>query len=148
MKKILIINGPNLNMLGRRETALYGEKTLEYIEKECSEKANRLHIELDFFQSNSESEIIERIHCINKNYDALIINAGAFTHSSIAIYDSLKTLNLPFVEVHITNTTAREEFRQKSLISPIANGTIIGFGYIVYELAIYSFKLKWDIDES
>ncbi|MEC8265524.1 MAG: type II 3-dehydroquinate dehydratase [Pseudomonadota bacterium] len=135
MKKILVINGPNLNLLGNREPEIYGSKTLTDIEKECKAKFDNL--ELIFNQSNSESEIIEYIHS-SKNFSGLIINAGAFTHTSIAIHDALKAIKIPKVEVHISNIYSREEFRKKSFISPAVNGIIAGFGTDVYKLAITS----------
>tara|TARA_A100001015_G_C14624296_1_gene569118 strand:+ start:164 stop:556 length:393 start_codon:yes stop_codon:yes gene_type:complete len=127
MKKILIINGPNLNKLGEREVQVYGRKNLKEIQKECLELSNDLNLSLDFFQSNSESEIIESIQQ-STIYSGLIINAGAFTHTSVAIHDSLKILNIPLVEVHISNPFKRESFRQISFISSVATGIISGFG--------------------
>ena len=111
MKKIIIINGPNLNMLGKREPKIYGNKTLREIEKECVDYSNKINFNVDFFQSNSESEIISRIQK-SVNYDGLIINAGAFTHTSIAIHDALKSVKLPKIEVHISNIYNREDFRK------------------------------------
>ena len=135
MKKILIINGPNLNLLGSREPDIYGKKTLNDIEKECKKEFK--NIKIIFTQSNSESEIIELIHS-TKDYSGIIINAGAFTHTSIAIHDALKAINLPKVEVHISNIYNREDFRKKSFISPVVDGIIAGFGTNVYKLAINS----------
>ena len=135
MKRILVVNGPNLNLLGDREPEIYGSKTLDDIEKECKAEFKRL--ELVFYQSNSESEIIEYIHSSNK-FSALIINAGAFTHTSIAIHDALKAVKIPKIEVHISNIYSREEFRKKSFISPVVDGIIAGFGTDVYKLAIFS----------
>ena len=135
MKKILVINGPNLNLLGDREPEIYGSKSLKDIENECKTEFNNL--ELVFFQSNSESEIIEYIHSSNK-ISALIINAGAFTHTSIAIHDALKAVRTKKIEVHISNIYSREEFRKKSFISPVVDGIIAGFGTEVYKLAIFS----------
>ena len=135
MKKILIINGPNLNLLGSREPDIYGKKTLYDIEKECKKEFK--NIKIIFTQSNSESEIIELIHN-TKDYSGIIINAGAFTHTSIAIHDALKAINLPKVEVHISNIYNREDFRKKSFISPVVDGIIAGFGTNVYKLAINS----------
>mgnify|MGYP001394419286 CR=1 FL=1 len=139
MKKIIIINGPNLNLLGQRETELYGEKSLEDVEKECIKHFKNENIDLQFFQSNSESDIIDKIQN-SKSFDALIINAGAFTHTSIAIHDALKILEIPKVEVHISNIYNREEFRKNSFISPVVNGIIAGFGTNVYIVAINSLK--------
>ena len=135
MKKILVINGPNLNLLGDREPEIYGIKTLKDIENECLNEFKEL--ELVFCQSNSESEIIEYIHSASK-FTALIINAGALTHTSIAIHDALKAIKIPKIEVHISNIYSREEFRKKSFISPVVDGIIAGFGTDVYKLAIFS----------
>ena len=139
MKKINIINGPNLNLLGKRETEIYGKKSLDDIIRECQKIANDLNIKLSFYQSNSESEIIENIQNSN-NFDGLIINAGAYTHTSIAIHDALKVLKIPKIEVHISNIYNREEFRKNSFISPVVDGIIAGFGTNVYQIAIYSLK--------
>ncbi|MBS91712.1 MAG: type II 3-dehydroquinate dehydratase [Rickettsiales bacterium] len=138
MKKILIINGPNLNLLGTREPDIYGSKTLNEIENECKKESEKLKISVSFFQSNSESEIIEKIQSSNK-FDGLIINAGAFTHTSIAIHDALKATKIPKIEVHISNIFVREDFRKNSFISPVVNGIIAGFGTNVYLVAIKSF---------
>ena len=135
MKKILVINGPNLNLLGDREPEIYGRKTLQDIESEC--RAEFSELDLIFYQSNSESEIIEQLHSCNQ-FSALIINAGAFTHTSIAIHDALKAVKIPKIEVHISNIYSREEFRKNSFISPIVDGIILGLGTNVYKLAIYS----------
>jgi len=135
MKKILVINGPNLNLLGTREPDIYGKKTLNDIEEECKKEFK--NIKIIFTQSNSESEIIELIHS-TKDYSGIIINAGAFTHTSIAIHDALKAINLPKVEVHISNIYNRDDFRKKSFISPVVDGIIAGFGTNVYKLAINS----------
>ena len=137
--KILIINGPNLNLLGEREAKIYGNKTLSEIEKECKENFKKDKIELVFFQTNSESEIINKIQN-SKFYDGIVINAGAFTHTSIAIHDALRTVKLPKIEVHISNIYNREEFRKKSFISPVVNGIIAGFGTEVYKMAINAIK--------
>ncbi len=142
MKKILIINGPNLNLLGTREPDIYGSKTLNEIENECKKESEKLKISVSFFQSNSESEIIEKIQSSNK-FDGLIINAGAFTHTSIAIHDALKATKIPKIEVHISNIFVREDFRKNSFISPVVNGIIAGFGTNVYLVAIKSF-IPWN----
>ena len=124
MNKIQIINGPNLNKLGEREVQVYGKKNLKEIQEECIELSKSLGISLNFFQSNSESEIIESIQQSSK-YSGLILNAGAFTHTSVAIHDSLKILNIPVVEVHISNPFKRESFRQISFISSVVTGYLI-----------------------
>tara|TARA_B100001029_G_C14825975_1_gene320306 strand:- start:241 stop:675 length:435 start_codon:yes stop_codon:yes gene_type:complete len=137
MKKILIINGPNLNLLGKREPEIYGKTTLKQIEQNCKKLIKDLNFNLTFFQSNSESDILERIQK-SENIDGLIINAGALTHTSIAIHDALKTLSIPKIEVHISNIYNREEFRKKSFISPVVDGIMAGFGTDVYVIALKS----------
>ena len=139
MKKIIIINGPNLNLLGSREKEIYGDKTLKEIESECKSYFLKKKIKVEFIQSNSESKIIDTIHKA-REYNGLIINAGAFTHTSIAIHDALKILKIPKIEVHISNIYSREEFRKKSFISPVVNGIIAGFGTNVYHIAIDSLR--------
>ena len=140
MDKIIILNGPNLNLLGVREKEKYGELTLEYIEKNCKEFANKNDIELSLFQSNIEGEIVEIIQKSRNEQHGLIINAGGYTHTSVAIHDALKILTIPIIELHITNIYNREEFRHKSLISNIAKGIICGFGSDGYIMALQSMK--------
>ena len=140
MDKIIILNGPNLNLLGVREKEKYGELTLEYIEKNCKEFANKNNIELSLFQSNIEGEIVEIIQKSRNEQHGLIINAGGYTHTSVAIHDALKILTIPIIELHITNIYNREEFRHKSLISNIAKGIICGFGSDGYIMALQSMK--------
>ncbi len=139
MRKILVINGPNLNMIGKREEQIYGSKSMQEIEKECKVEGEKLDLNLTFFQSNSESEIISKIQNL-ENFDCLIINAGAFTHTSIAIHDSLKILKIPIIEIHISNIYQREDFRKNSFVSSVANGIIVGFGTDVYRMAVNSAK--------
>tara|TARA_A100001011_G_C14301637_1_gene841031 strand:+ start:2524 stop:2961 length:438 start_codon:yes stop_codon:yes gene_type:complete len=136
MKKIIIINGPNLNLLGKREDDIYGKDTLEDIKNSCEEKGKKLNIELIFFQSNNEGEIINKIHEVESSYDGLIINPAAFTHSSIAILDSLRAINKPKIEIHLSNIYSREEYRKKSITSEGVNGIICGFGGNSYILGI------------
>lgn len=138
-KKILILNGPNLNMLGTRQPEIYGDDTLDDIEERCQAVAESLGLDIDFKQTNSEGEIIDMIHYAKENYGGLILNAAGYTHTSVAIYDALLLLDIPVVEVHISNIYKREEFRHKSLISPAASGIICGFGVKGYELALKSF---------
>ena len=140
MKKIIVINGPNLNELGEREVDIYGNKSLETIKIECQSHTNML--DLTFFQSNSESEIIECIQKSKNIFVGIIINAAALTHTSIAIHDSLKLLKIPIIEVHLSNPFKRENFRHKSFISPIADGIISGLGSNVYKIAITAMELK------
>ena len=137
MKKILVINGPNLNLLGEREVEIYGKTSLEDIESETIKFAKINKIDVEFKQSNEESEIINWIQsCMKNNYKGLLINAGAYTHTSIAIFDALKAIKIPIVEIHLSNIHKREEFRKKSFISEVANGVIFGFGSYSYILAI------------
>ena len=136
MKNILIINGPNLNLLGEREQSQYGSITFDQLKKNCLEKANELNISLDFVQSNVEGEIVTLIQEARKNYEGLIINAAGFTHTSVAIRDALDIFKKPSIELHISNIYKREEFRHKSMISAVVNGVICGLGANGYILAI------------
>ena len=141
MKKILVINGPNLNLLGEREVEIYGKTSLEDIESETIKFAKINKIDVEFKQSNEESEIINWIQsCMKNNYKGLLINAGAYTHTSIAIFDALKAIKIPIVEIHLSNIHKREEFRKKSFISQVADGVIFGFGSYSYILAIMAIK--------
>lgn len=134
--KIQIINGPNLNLLGKREPDIYGHLTLDEIKKEVDSHCQPKKITTDFYQSNIEGELVGKIQEISESADGLIINAAAFTHTSVAILDALNTLNIPKIEVHISNVFAREEFRHKSMISKSVNGIICGFGLNSYILAV------------
>jgi 3-dehydroquinate dehydratase-2 len=136
MKKILIVNGPNLNLLGIREDDIYGKDTLDKIKSDCEKKGIEKKLEIIFFQSNNEGEIIDKIHEVNDKFDGLIINPAAFTHSSIAILDSLRAINKPKIEIHISNIYAREEYRKKSITSEGVDGLICGFGGNSYLLGI------------
>ncbi len=136
MKKIIILNGPNLNLLGEREKNQYGNFTLKDIEKKCKDCASKNNIELTLFQSNIEGEIVEKIQQSRNQHNGLIINAGGYTHTSVAIHDALKILKIPIIELHISNIYNREEFRHKSLISKVAKGVICGFGEEGYTMAI------------
>lgn len=136
MGKILIINGPNLNMLGVREQEFYGNQTLEEINLDLSAYASEQGVEVEFFQSNHEGSLVDRIQQAYGEVDMIIINPGAFTHYSVALCDALKTLKVPVLEVHLSNIYAREEFRHHSLISPLAVGGIFGLGPIGYRLAL------------
>ena len=135
-KKIIIINGPNLNLLGQREDNIYGKETLENIKKLCVEKCKSKELGVDFFQSNNEGEIINKLHEVEKNYAGLIINPAAYTHSSIAILDSLRAINKPKIEIHLSNIYSREEYRKKSITSEGVDGLICGFGANSYILGI------------
>ena len=136
MKKILIVNGPNINILGAREPEIYGNITLAEIEKELSLLAKELNVEVDFFQSNHEGEIIDKIQSSVNTVSGIIINPAAFTHTSIAIRDALSSVSTPTIEVHISNIYAREEFRHKSYVAPIALGQIAGLGTDGYIFAL------------
>ena len=136
MKRIIIVNGPNLNLLGNREADIYGDTTLDDIKNNCVEKGKTLNLEVYFFQSNNEGEIINYIQEVNEKYDGLIINPAAFTHSSIAILDALRSLNKPKIEIHLSNIYAREEYRKKSVTSEGVDGLICGFGGNSYILGI------------
>ena len=140
MKKIIILNGPNLNLLGEREKSQYGSFTLKDIEKNCEEFAEKNDLNLSLFQSNIEGELIEKIQNSRNKQDGLIINAGGYSHTSVAIHDSLKILKIPIIELHISNIYNREVFRHKSLISRVAKGVICGFGINGYTMALKAMK--------
>ena len=140
MKKIIILNGPNLNLLGEREKEKYGNISLKDIEANCKEFSNKNDILLSFFQSNIEGELVEKIQEARKDQHGLIINAGGYTHTSVAIHDALKIIKIPIIELHISNIYNREDFRHKSLISKIANGVICGFGAHGYIMALEAMK--------
>ena len=137
---IIIINGPNLNLLGEREQSQYGSITFDQLKESCLSKAKELNISLDFFQSNIEGEIVTAIQEAKSKFDGIIINAAGFTHTSVAIRDALDIYKKPIIELHITNIYKREEFRRKSLISDIATGGIFGLGDNGYILAIISMQ--------
>ena len=140
MKKIIILNGPNLNLLGQREKSHYGSFTLEEIEKKCKNFSSKNEIELTFLQTNIEGELVNIIQDSRNKYDGIIINAAAFTHTSVAIRDALDVFKKPIIELHISNIYKREKFRQKSLISDIVTGGIFGLGSDGYILAIISME--------
>jgi 3-dehydroquinate dehydratase-2 len=135
--KLIIINGPNLNLLGKRENDIYGDKSFNEFFESLESKYST--ISLEQFQSNIEGEIIDKLQEVGYAYDGIILNAAAYTHTSIGIADTVKAISTPVVEVHISNTYSRETFRHKSYISPIAKGVIVGFGLQSYELALQSF---------
>ena len=138
--KIIIINGPNLNLLGEREQSQYGSITFKKLRENCIQKSKDLNLSLIFAQSNIEGELVEKIQEARKKHHGLIINAGGYTHTSVAIHDALKILKIPIIELHITNIYNREEFRHKSLISKIATGVICGFGTDGYLMALTAMK--------
>ena len=137
MKKILIINGPNLNLLGKREPTIYGNTTFEDYLEQLREKYPQC--EISYYQSNIEGELINKIHEVGFTYDGIILNAGAYTHTSIALHDAIKAVTTPVIEVHISNVHAREPFRHVSMISAACKGVVIGFGLESYRLALESF---------
>ena len=139
-QNIIIINGPNLNLLGEREQSQYGSVTFDQLKKKCLEKSKELNIDLDFKQSNIEGEIVTIIQEARNKYDGLIINAAGFTHTSVAIRDSLDIFKKPSIELHISNIYKREEFRHKSLISGVVSGGIFGLGSEGYILAIIAIQ--------
>jgi 3-dehydroquinate dehydratase-2 len=138
--KIIIINGPNLNLLGEREQSQYGSTTFNQLKENCLKESNRIGIELEFAQSNIEGELVNMIQDARKKYDGMIINAAGFTHTSVAIRDALDLFKKPIIELHISNIYKREDFRHKSLISDIATGGIFGLGVEGYILAIISIE--------
>lgn len=139
--KILIINGPNLNMLGIREPEKYGKDTLESINSEIKQYCDFNKIEVEFYQSNHEGDIIEKLHSARGAFDGIVLNAGAFTHYSYAIRDAIPIAEIPVVEVHLTNVHAREEFRHNSVIAPVCKGQICGFGSKSYLVAVRALEL-------
>jgi len=140
VNKILIINGPNLNLLGEREQSQYGKKDYKFLEETCLNKAKELKIDLELKQSNVEGEIVNIIQEARNTHDGIIINAGGYTHTSVAIRDSLNIFKKPIIELHISNIYKREDFRHKSLISDVATGGIFGLGVDGYILAINSMQ--------
>ena len=138
--KIIIINGPNLNLLGEREQSQYGSNTYDQLKENCSKKAKEIGIDVEFAQSNVEGELVNIIQDARKKFDGMIINAAAFTHTSVAIRDALELFKKPIIEMHISNIYKREEFRHKSLISGVVTGGIFGLGTEGYILAIISLQ--------
>ncbi len=136
MKKILILNGPNLNMLGKREPELYGHQTLKDIEKLCADTARRYQMKIDFRQSNHEGELVTWIQNMMGKVDGIIINAAAYTHTSLAIHDALKLLKVPVIEVHLSDPSRREEFRHRSYVAMAAKGSVVGLGFTGYRRAM------------
>lgn len=135
-KPVLVLNGPNLNMLGKRQPEIYGRETLADVEKACQAEAKRLGIDVEFFQSNHEGALVDRIQAAREGNSAIVINAGAYTHTSVALLDALNAAELPAVEVHLSNIYKREAFRHHSYISPAAVGVIAGLGSQGYLLAL------------
>ena len=136
--KILVLNGPNLNLLGKREPEKYGNTTLKDIQNSLENFANKNNFEIAFYQSNHEGDIIDKIQQSENIFDGIVLNAGGYTHTSVSIRDAIASVNVPVVEIHLTNIHAREEFRHNSLISPVCIGQICGFGTYSYELGIHA----------
>jgi 3-dehydroquinate dehydratase-2 len=134
--KILFLNGPNLNLLGQREPEVYGRETLADIEAAVRERAKQLKVKIDFRQSNVEGELVDWIQQAKGSFDVIVLNAAAYTHTSVALRDAISAVELPTIEIHLSNVHAREKFRQKSLIAPVCCGQIIGFGPKSYILAV------------
>jgi 3-dehydroquinate dehydratase-2 len=146
--RIAVVHGPNLNLLGTRETGIYGVKTLDQINAELAAEASRLKIDLDFFQANSEGAIVDHLHACLGRVDGVVINAAAYTHYSIAIRDAIAAIKLPVVEVHLSNIHKREEFRHVSVIAPVCVGQISGFGshsYVLGLMALMKFLSEPDV---
>jgi 3-dehydroquinate dehydratase II len=139
-KRVLVLLGPNLNMVGIREKGVYGDETSESIQAQIVENAGRLGYECEVYQSNHEGDLVDRIHASRESFDGVIINAGALTHYSYALRDAIACVRIPFVEVHMSNIYAREEFRHKSVIAPVCAGQISGFGKTSYFLALAALK--------
>lgn len=140
MKEILVILGPNLNMVGVREKGIYGEETAQSISEQIKSFANEQGFSVEIYQSNHEGDLIDKIHAARENFDGAVINAGALTHYSYALRDAIACVKIPFVEVHMSNIHAREEFRHTSVIAPVCAGQIAGFGKNSYFLAITALK--------
>lgn len=136
IKKILVIHGPNLNLLGEREPDVYGNNGIDTLNSNIIDHANEQGLECEIFQSNHEGAIIDKLHSARKNFDGVIINAGAYTHYSYAIRDAISAIKIPCIEVHISNVDARDAFRANSVIAPVCKGSISGFGFGSYYLAI------------
>ena len=143
MKKILVLNGPNLNMTGIRKKNVYGGETLKQINDELKLYGKANGAKVSFFQSNHEGEIIDKLHLARKNYDGVILNAGAYTHYSYAIRDAIAAIKIPVVEVHLSNIHSRDEFRHTSVIAPVCVGQISGFGKYSYYMAVDALYYKW-----
>lgn len=136
MKKILVIHGPNLNLLGEREPGVYGSQSIDDLNSAIIDRAKAMEMECEIFQSNHEGAIIDKLHAARKNFDGVVINAGAYTHYSYAIRDAISAIKIPCIEVHISNVFARDEFRSNSVIAPVCKGSISGFGFGSYYLAV------------
>ncbi len=136
--RVLFLNGPNLNLLGEREESLYGTLSLTEVNEILAREAEALGLEVEFFQSNYEGELIEKVHSARRRFEVLVVNAGALTHYSWALHDALRASGIPVIEVHLTNIYAREPWRATSVIAPVARGQITGFGWFGYVLALHA----------
>ncbi|OGQ26093.1 MAG: type II 3-dehydroquinate dehydratase [Deltaproteobacteria bacterium RIFCSPLOWO2_02_FULL_50_16] len=136
MKKILVLHGPNLNLLGQRETDIYGQETLDEINKKIKKEAQKEKVSVNFFQSNHEGELVSQIQEAGKQYGAIVMNAAGYTHTSVAIRDAIAAVKIPVIEVHLSNIYSREEFRHQSLLSPVVRGGVFGFGSESYLLGL------------
>ncbi len=136
VKNILVIHGPNLNLLGEREPGIYGEASIDSLNSSIIDRAKEQGLKCEIFQSNHEGAIIDKLHAAREKFDGVIINAGAYTHYSYAIRDAIAAIKIPCIEVHISNVFARDEFRAKSVIAPVCKGSICGFGFGSYYLAV------------
>lgn len=136
IKKILVIHGPNLNLLGEREPGIYGDSDIEVLNNNIIDRAKAQGLQCEIFQSNHEGAIIDKLHSARKEFDGVVINAGAYTHYSYAIRDAIAAIKIPCIEVHISNVFARDEFRSKSVIGPVCSGSISGLGFQSYYLAV------------
>lgn len=148
MKKILVIHGPNLNLLGEREPGVYGNDSYESINNEIIEHAIKYQFHCDVFQSNHEGEIIDQLHLARKKYDGVVLNAGAYTHYSYAIRDAIAAIRIPVIEVHLSNIHSRDEFRHTSVIAPVCAGQISGFGKFSYLMGVDALNYIWNSGES
>ena len=140
IKKILVIHGPNLNLLGEREPGVYGSASIDTLNSNIIDRAQEQGLECEIFQSNHEGAIIDKLHAARTSFDGVIINAGAYTHYSYAIRDAIAAIKIPVIEVHISNIDAREEFRSNSVIAPVCKGSICGLGFLSYYLAVQALK--------
>ena len=147
MKKILVVNGPNLNLLGKREPEIYGATTLKDIEYRIAKRAKKSGVDVDFFQSNHEGAIVDALQDAEGKYNFIIINAAAYTHTSVAIRDALSAISVPAIEVHLSNIHKREEFRHNSLIAQVVMGQVLGFGAESYMTALAAALLKMGVEE-
>lgn len=147
MRNVLVLHGPNLNLLGRREPGIYGDMTLSEIDERLKKLGEAWKIRVHTFQSNSEGELIDAIHEADGRQDYILLNAGAYTHYSYAIHDALRAVGIPAIEIHMSNIYAREAFRHRSVLAPVVHGQITGFGYDSYELGLYAIKRKIEQEE-